>query len=114
MQTRDQKFAIAVYDRVIQHQNNPKKDRYGSMAKSLPVLVRTSGLAQAITFLKSKESDGMNRELLNDLAASLGKANLVNECLDAPLTEYMVLTKDVLAALLWFKRFSVSVLGVGD
>ncbi len=56
----------------------------------------------------------MNRELLNDLAASLGKANLVNECLDAPLTDYMVLTKDVLAALLWFKRFSVSVLGVGD
>ena len=117
MLTRSQKFAKLVYERVSAHGDRSKdeKDKYGAMAQKLPVLVRTAGLAQAIAFLeaKSKSKGGeMNGHLLKDLSGVLGLSSeeFVRKCREVELIGYLRLTQDVLAALLWFKRFSVSVL----
>jgi CRISPR-associated protein Cmr5 len=121
MLTRSQKLAQLVYEKVSAHRSRSKaeKDKYGAMAQKLPVLVRTAGLAQAIAFLeaKSKSKDGkMNEHLLEDLSGVLGLSSeeFVRKCREAELIDYLRLTQDVLAALLWFKRFSVSVLEVEE
>jgi CRISPR-associated protein Cmr5 len=127
MQTRDQKLAAAVYERVANVKEAPdKKDsyrtEYGSMAHKLPVLIRTAGLAQALAFVQARGKDA-HKKLLDDLAAVISAQN--GETLDAstgetlattsrmaPLHDYMRLTQHALAALLWFKRFAQSVLEV--
>jgi CRISPR-associated protein Cmr5 len=81
------------------------------------VLIRTAGLAQALGFLDAKSSEEMNKRLLNDLADTLGKSR--NQLLEESrgdaaqsLGDYLRLTQDALAALLWYKRFAQSVLDV--
>jgi len=113
MQTQDQKYAAKVFEQV---SNIPAGDRkkYGSMAHKLPVLVRTAGLAQALAFVDSRSEEPQKR-LLEHLAETVGagtKEELLNRSRTTPLEEYMRLTQEVVAALLWYKRFAQSVLGV--
>jgi CRISPR-associated protein Cmr5 len=85
------------------------------MAHKLPVLVRTAGLAQALSFVEAR-GENPQRQLLDDLAATLGyqdgRAGLLAESRNAELSQYMYVTKQVLHALLWYKRFAQSVLDV--
>jgi len=119
MQTRDQKLAAAVYERVAYFKEDPdKKDSYrtayGSMAHKLPVLIRTAGLAQALAFVQARGKDA-HKDLLNDLAHVINAEDgekLATRSRTAPLPDYMRLTQHALAALLWFKRFAQSVLEV--
>lgn len=122
MQTRNQKFAVAVYQKIENLQrefpDESTRKKYGAMAHKLPVLIRTAGLAQALGFLQAKSSEAMNERLLKDLASTLGKAD-ENELIlhsrggaNQSLADYLRLTRDALAALLWFKRFAESVLDV--
>jgi CRISPR-associated protein Cmr5 len=128
MQTRDQEYASDVYERV--QVIKEKKDRvletrYGSMAHKLPILIHTSGLAQALAFVDSRgkismsgERDGSQR-LLEDLSQTVLRKP-ATELLkysrgDAPesnLREYIRLTEQTLAALLWYKRYAQSILNV--
>jgi len=117
MQTRDQKYAARAFERVsdvFQHMTEGNRKKYGSMAHKLPVLIRTAGLAQALAFVDSRSEEPQKR-LLEHLAEAVGvgtKGDLLNRSRTAPLTEYMRLTQEVMAALLWYKRFAQSVLGV--
>ncbi len=118
MQTRNQEIAADVFEKVQKLEKNDKKKQYGSMAHKLPVLIQTAGVVQALSFVhaKSKAKSGKVLEtLLNDLAQTLEFANgdaLVKESRNAELSKYIYLTKRSLAALLWYKRFAQSVLGV--
>lgn len=124
METRSQKYAVEVYKRVAVHKGKSTEQRtkYGIMAHKLPVLIRTAGLAQAISFLETKtgeRGEEMNKQLLEDLSSVVSEVsgidiggNLPAKCREAELQEYIRLTKDTLDALLWFKRYSVSVLEV--
>ena len=124
MQTRNQKLAVKVFQKIENLQREfpaPERKKYGAMAHKLPVLIRTAGLAQALGFLDAKSNDGegkMNKRLLNDLASTLGKSSaqlLLRESRgenNQSLAGYLQLTQESLAALLWFKRFAQSVLGV--
>lgn len=110
MYTRDQKFAIDVFDRV----SKVKKDDqigYGSMAHKLPILIRTAGLAQALAFVDSRGTPAQ-QQLLKDLAGTVGKPELLKAARELELNEYIRLTQQVMEALLWYKRFAQSVLGV--
>jgi CRISPR-associated protein Cmr5 len=119
--SRDQKFAKDVFERVSafkqQNEQSPKKvKQYGSMSHKLPVMIRKAGLAQALAFVEAK---GKKREayrlLLADLEQSLalqGGKRLVAQSREVNLDEYMFLTQNALAALLWFKRYAQSVLDV--
>jgi CRISPR-associated protein Cmr5 len=118
MQTRNQEIAADVFDRVKKIKDDPKKKQYGSMAHKLPVLIQTAGLVQALSFVQAKSTSKGGKvleTLLNDLAQTLEFTNgddLVKESRKAELSKYIYLTKRSLAALLWYKRFAQSVLGV--
>lgn len=92
--------------------SNQKK--YGTMAHKLPVLVRTAGLVQAVAFVQTRGSEAQ-KELLSHLAETLGYEGVNTFAADARthnLQDYMLLTRRVLAALLWYKRFAESILDV--
>jgi CRISPR-associated protein Cmr5 len=122
MQTRDQKYATDVYTRVslIKDQGAFSKS-YGATAHKLPILIHTAGLVQALSFVdaRSKESPKQGKDpqkqLLQDLAGTVGQpdaASLLKRAREADISEYMLLTQQVQDALLWYKRFAQSVLGV--
>ncbi|MBI5811331.1 MAG: type III-B CRISPR module-associated protein Cmr5 [Deinococcota bacterium] len=113
--TREQKRAQSAFGKVSQHQSRDKtwRDQYGGMAHKLPVLVRQAGLAQALAFVESRGKEA-HKVLLDDLAQTVGlsKADLLRQSREAALSEYLRLTREVLAAAQWYKRFSQSVLDV--
>ncbi|MGQ9656974.1 MAG: type III-B CRISPR module-associated protein Cmr5 [Fimbriimonadales bacterium] len=100
---------------------------YGNLCHEFPVLVRTCGLCQAIAFCADKaHSDEKARAeayrlLLQHVGKILGiETNgkggsndpLLEKILEADATSYMLYTRRVLHAWVYFKRFAVSVLGV--
>src|SRR6266702_5905990 len=122
MQTRDQKYAVDIYKRVLEVKKFAEADRnrYGAMAHQLPILIRTAGLAQALAFLDSRDTEG-HKQLLIDLAATIGQPGqlLPGKLLQRArgekgegIGDYMLLTRQVMAALLWYKRFAQSVLDI--
>jgi len=123
MLTRDQRYAGVVYEQVEavgRHPEGIKKERYGSAAHKLPVLIRTAGLAQALHFADARGGPEYAL-LLTHLAAALGiqgrdgreaKDVLLEESRGRQLGSYMRLTGEALAALLWYKRFAQSILDV--
>jgi CRISPR-associated protein Cmr5 len=128
MRTRDQHYAISVYQQVqaVKKEFPENYRQYGSMCHRLPLLIRTAGLAQALAFVKSRDKDIYKRLLedlmitIKDTTASSGSATssegegnrIVQQAIEAELNEYMRLTWQVMAALVWYKRFAQSILGV--
>ena len=120
MLTRDQKYASTVYDQVckIKSEKQEKQEykKYGAMAHKLPILIYTAGLAQALEFINASDEEAQKR-LLKDLAVTVGQKDakaLLCHMRGLPLGGYMLLTQQILAALLWYKRFAQSVLGVNS
>jgi CRISPR-associated protein Cmr5 len=119
MKTLSQEYATDVFEKVNAFGKAHKEGsnackEYGSMAHKLPVLVRQAGLVQAVVFVETRGKES-HKQLLNDLAATLGKVDAKTfreECQKTDLAEYMWLTRKTLAALEWYKRFAESVLNV--
>lgn len=127
MQTRDQRLAFAIYERVLAFDtpnlSTKQRKQYGSMAHKLPILIRTAGLSQALAFVEARHREKEGKvppqlKLLRDLEQVLRNekmlegSNLFAVARQAELGEYMQLTQHTIAALLWFKRYAQSVLGV--
>lgn len=110
MLTRNQRYAAQIYEQVSQVPE-AERQKYGSMAHKLPVLVRTAGLAQALAFVDSRGSTEQRR-LLEHIAQVVNEPDLLERSRTAELADYMRLTREVLVALVWYKRFAQSVLGV--
>lgn len=98
------------------------KEAYGRLALKLPFLIRTAGLAQALTFVDTKARDA-GVPLLSHLAATLGQVSGESLSAEALLrraretsdpAEYLLLTREALKVATWYKRLSTSVLGVVD
>ncbi|MBE3518906.1 MAG: type III-B CRISPR module-associated protein Cmr5 [Firmicutes bacterium] len=114
MRTRNQEYALHIYKQVSNIINEDYCDKYGSLAHKLPVLIRTAGLAQALAFVDARGGDA-GKALLEHIAGVVGLENrekLIDRSRKADLEEYMHLSRRVLAALVWYKRFAQSVLGV--
>jgi CRISPR-associated protein Cmr5 len=118
MLTRDQKYAATVYDQVCkiksERQEKQEYKKYGAMAHKLPILIYTAGLVQALEFVNAR-CEAIHKELLSDLAMTVGQDDaqaLLDYVRGADLSNYMLLTRQILAALLWYKRFAQSILGV--
>jgi CRISPR-associated protein Cmr5 len=111
-QTREQVYAGKAYADVVAfrdaHKSQEDRDAYKSMVQSLPVLVRTAGLAQALAFVNTR--DGQRRAILEHLTAllrnDLGGESLLDRSRAANLGEYLYLTRQVMSALLWYKRYA--------
>jgi CRISPR-associated protein Cmr5 len=122
-QTRDQRFALAAHKQVTDLNNRYRdqptaRSRYGAISHHLPILIHTSGLAQAISFVTALASkQNIYTDFLNDLAQTVGVGNgsdLQKLALEHDLGDYLHLTRDVLDALLWYKRFAQSILHVDN
>jgi CRISPR-associated protein Cmr5 len=115
MQTRDQKYAIDIFNRVskVSKEKKEYQNIYGGMSHKLPILIRTAGLAQALSFVEAKAIKvNALQQLIKDLSETIGKQDLAKDARELPLSEYVRLTQQVMAALLWYKRFAQSVLDV--
>jgi CRISPR-associated protein Cmr5 len=106
MHTRSQRYAEKIYQQVADVATS-QRPKYKAMAEKLPVLIRTAGLMQAVTFVASRGEDE-HKLLIDHLSCAIGietRDALLERSRTASLTDYMRLTQDVLAALLWYKRF---------
>jgi CRISPR-associated protein Cmr5 len=129
LHSRDQQYAAQVFRQVekLLGRNRKEQKQYGSMAHKLPVLIRSAGLAQALAFVAATVKRGRDEndvegtkwtpqgQLLDDLAQMLeleGAEELLTQSRNVSLDEYMFLTQNALAALLWYKRYAQSVLDV--
>jgi CRISPR-associated protein Cmr5 len=120
METLQQQMAINALERVrafeAATENAPQpREKYRTMALKLPALILTDGLVQSLAFVQAR-GDEAQLKLLDDVAATAvwpgvdsGEA-LVARSRTAELSEYMILTRRVLAALVWYKRYAESVL----
>jgi len=92
---------------------------YGGLCHSFPVMVRSCGLCQALAFSEAKASDKANERgkahafLLMHVKQIAGvDGDLLDAVRKADTVEYMLYTRRVLSAWIYFKRFAESVLGV--
>ncbi len=120
MQTRDQKYGAAVFRQIrdkVESQDPAYKKAYGSMAHKLPLLIRSAGLAQALAFVEARGLQA-HKDFLNHLSEVIIDQNtdgnqLAQQSRDIEeLSEYMYLTHEAMAALIWYKRFAQSVLDI--
>jgi CRISPR-associated protein Cmr5 len=121
LQTRAQQDLIRAVEsiRPLQGQGKGMKKNYLSRVKQFPALVMTVGLAQALAF--SAEKAGKDNDLgkahgklLEHVAAVLEKPDALSAVRDASAPEYMHMTRRVLAAWVYYRRFAVSLLDPED
>jgi len=99
------------------------KQIYGGLCHSFPVLVRTSGLCQAVAFSEDKAAATESKESERNKAHQLllchvaelintQSDNLLSTIREADAIQYMFYTRRILSAWIYFKRFAVSILKV--
>lgn len=124
MHTTSQQYAQSAFTEVNEvakahKKGSPFRQKYGSMAHRLPILIRISGLAQALAFVEAKaKKEAAYNKLLDDLAAAIkwpgveNGGDLAKKSRSESLDAYILLSQRVTAALIWYKRFAESVLEV--
>lgn len=131
MKTRAQEDLILAEKLVseVDKKHPEKEDKvrktYGSLCHSFPVMVRTCGLCQAVAFSKAKAEADDDRikkahtyllkhvgELLFTIDTSVTKNDPLEAIRNANSTKYMLYTRRVLSAWVYFKRFAESILKV--
>lgn len=128
IQAQAQRDLILAEELVSEVEREPEEVRkkYGGLCHSFPVLVRTCGLCQALAFSHDKAmvSDGQHpnsrnsahKLLLRHVGRVLGLPDddSMEAVRKADVVEYMLYTRRVLSAWIYFKRFAVSILKVAD
>lgn len=128
--TRSQELMKLAEVRVREVEQTPKDVQkiYGALCHAFPVMVRTCGLCQAVAFslakaapAAGKDKDPNDRQkahelLLKHVAEVLGvhRDQLAKRVQELDTVEYMLATRRILEAWLFFKRFAVSILKVED
>ncbi len=90
-----------------------QRTRYGGLCHKVPVMIRTCGLCQTVAFMESKKAKEKSHErMLEHIAAILGAdaSGLATAVAKMPTVEYMHKTRLLLEALVYYKRFAVSIL----
>jgi len=107
--TTNQKMAREAYSRITKRKPGEK---YANFAREFPTLVHSCGLAQAVAFASAKGEH--QQEYVDDLAAVLRRAGweqmadarqLSQEACNQPVTQYLRLSRNVLAAAIWLKHY---------
>lgn len=125
MRTRSQVYSEKVFDQISNIKNNnwsdKQKKQYGSLCHSFPVMVLQSGLSQAVAFVWIKAKNTANSPhgvFLQNLAALTrveenSNPDRFQQAINRqPLNEYQRMTREILAASIWYKRFAESLLDV--
>ncbi|HEY1352223.1 MAG TPA: type III-B CRISPR module-associated protein Cmr5 [Ktedonobacteraceae bacterium] len=117
MRTRDQELASAIFAQMMNLRGSVQASSYGSLAHTLPVLIHTSGLAQALAFVDSRHTGDGPGQFLEDLSQVVlaqPAAAFLQRVRESEVREYLYLTDRTLAALLWYKRYAQSILGIAQ
>jgi len=126
MQTRAQRDLILAEELVseVERERDEVRRIYGGLCHSFPVLVRSCGLCQALAFSKDKETASGGHDSSDHsrahhlLLRHVGRLLAVSEddplkaVREAGVVEYMLHTRRILSAWVYFKRFAVSILKV--
>jgi len=109
--TRQQKWAKHALNRVSEHKKKTTEEKYRTLCMKAPSLLRQAGLVQAIAFLQTRNTAGLEEgpTFVKDLAVGLGYADakaLQDKAHEASLPDYMLLTSDAIALSAWFRRFA--------
>ena len=96
------------------------KKTYGGLCHNFPVMMMTCGLCQAVAFSLSKAKDNKSEReqahtlLLEHVAKLIDakKETLLETIRSADTMTYLLYTRRVLSAWVYFKRFAVSILKV--
>jgi CRISPR-associated protein Cmr5 len=103
----------------VRSQDKETQQIYGGLCHSFPVMVRTCGLCQALAFSQAKAGDGQDarekahRLLLQHVQKVLAlNGDVLQVVREASATQYMLYTRRVLSAWVYFKRFAESILEV--
>lgn len=126
MRTRDQRLAALIFHRV-RAVPEEQRQKYGTAAHRLPMLIRTAGLVQALAFMKSRNKAGID-QLLADLCTAVlhlpeqlesdepahgGNADeLLTQSREGDLATYMMHTTRALQALGFMRRYVKSELKI--
>lgn len=121
MPTLDQKRAALAWEHgdAVKQYEPARQKKYASIVYSLPMLVRSAGLSQALHFVQAR-GDNTQREILEHLAAQLHRvdaritnANTLLKCVrEAPLGAYLQFAQETLACANWYKRYVQGVLNI--
>lgn len=121
MPTLEQTRARIAYDHVLAVKNDAAHDdkKYASIVHTMPTLLRSAGLSQALHFVASRSNDSQ-RLLLDHLARQLqrldggitGADQLLKTAREADLPAYLRLTNEALACASWYRRFVQGVLRI--
>ena len=107
LRTREQRMAEIAFQRVKERTGKDAGD-YLSFANSFPSLVHSCGLVQAVAFADAKGK----KNLIEDISKVLEKHpdELTVQARSKPLAAYMLLSREVLAAAGWVKRYAQALL----
>ncbi|MDI6871122.1 MAG: type III-B CRISPR module-associated protein Cmr5 [Bacillota bacterium] len=83
---------------------------YLRFAKGFPALVHNSGLCQALAFALAKKRRGYAEDLAYTLGLSLSAEELLELSRTASAASYLRLSREVLAASSWLKRYAEALL----
>jgi CRISPR-associated protein Cmr5 len=121
---KDLETAAHLVDDVRTRRDEDVQAHYKRLSRSFPVLVRTAGLGQALAFSKEKARGEGSRAAAHSLLLQHVDVLLdVVEPLDAlrylcrpetSMSDYLVATRRVLGAWVYFKRFAVAMLAGED
>jgi len=108
--TRNQLYAERAYQYVCGVRKE-KQEEFKRFAMSFPALVHGCGLSQALAFAKSKKHDDVLEGVVRIMEEDRGKnvEDLLKMSRTADLVSYLRLSRNVLNAAGWLKRYSEAV-----
>lgn len=104
--SRQRRWAKYALDTIHKVKGSESQAKFRTHALRLPTLIKQAGLAQALAFIESRDDEG--KQLVEAVGAALGRTGIVKLAIAAELSEYMALSRDVVAAAVWFRRFAQS------
>jgi len=114
MNTRDQRFAQAAFNRIkaAEREGRDWAENYGRQCLHLPALIHQCGLCQALTFLEAKApKKPWFGQLKEDVIAVAGLESTAH-VREVDVSGYQLLTREALACAQWFKRYAEAILKV--
>ncbi|MBQ3456346.1 MAG: type III-B CRISPR module-associated protein Cmr5 [Synergistaceae bacterium] len=105
--TKEQSMAGKAFERVNERQRTLGEDfkEYKSFALSFPSLIHSCGLVQALAFANAKDKGGYISDLQKVFDTIDNGGDLLERSREAPVMEYMRITRHAINAASWIKRY---------
>ena len=106
--SRQREWAAKAHEAVLKFKDSNDTAKLRTLCMKTPGIIHQSGLAQALVFLQSRETE-IGQKFVTELAKVYGKdaAALQKQALEEKdLNRYMALTADISDVAAWFRRFA--------